>query len=126
MGADHEHATHQRSHPSKAHVDRTGRSGRRGLEAGPRVKPGPSRVIEAQLRVWGAELDRLVAEAEKAGAATTVDLRERIHALRARSSVAQAKLDGLRAAGDEKWDTFRAGVESAWSELEVALAKVMT
>ena len=126
MGTDRENATQQRSHPSRARDDGTGRSGRRGSKGGPRANSGPARVIEAQLRVWGAKLDRLVAEAEEAGAGATVDLRERILDLRARSRVAQAKLDGLRAAGDEKWDTFKAGVESAWSELEVALRKVMT
>ena len=78
------------------------------------MKPGPARVIEAQLRLWGAKLDQLVAEAEEAGVAA-VGLRERIHALRARSRVAQAKLDGLRAAANERRAKFQAGVESGAS-----------
>ena len=31
-----------------------------------------------------------------------------------------AKLDEMKAADTEKWETFKTGVESAWNELEVA------
>jgi len=37
--------------------------------------------------------------------------------------VAQAKLDEVKTAGSEKWETLKAGVESAWNDLEIAFKK---
>jgi hypothetical protein len=80
--------------------------------------------MEKQLRQWGAQLDELVAKAEGAGTEAKVDYRKCIDDLKAKHQVAQSKLDELKAAGSEKWETLKTGVESAWNELDVAFKKL--
>ena len=80
--------------------------------------------METQLGQWGAKLDELVAKAEEAGTEAKSDYRKHIDDLKAKHQVAQAKLDELRAAGSEEWETFKVGVESACNELEAAFKKL--
>ena len=80
--------------------------------------------MEAQLRQWGAKLDELLATAEAAGTEAKADYRKHIDELRAKHQAAQAKLDELKAAGSDKWETLKAGVEGAWNELDVAFKKL--
>ncbi|HJX64805.1 MAG TPA: coiled coil domain-containing protein [Polyangia bacterium] len=80
--------------------------------------------LETQLKQWGAKLDAFVARADRAGTAARIDNRKRIDDLTAKCQAAQLKLDEVRAAGSEKWETLRAGVESAWGELEIAFKKL--
>jgi peptidoglycan hydrolase CwlO-like protein len=80
--------------------------------------------LETQLKQWGARLDELVAKADRAGTAARIDNRKRIDDLKAKVHAAQAKLDEVKTAGSEKWETLKTGVESAWSELELAFKKL--
>jgi len=80
--------------------------------------------MEKQLQKWGAKLDELAAKAEAAGAEARADERRLIADLRAKQERVQAKLHELKAAGDDKWDAFKAGVESAYDELEGAFKKL--
>jgi hypothetical protein len=80
--------------------------------------------LETQLKQWGARLDELVAKADRAGTTARIDNRKRIDDLKAKVHAAQAKLDEVKTAGSEKWETLRTGVESAWSELELAFKKL--
>ena len=80
--------------------------------------------LETQLKQWGAKLDEFVAKADKAGTMARIDNRKRIDDLKAKVHAAQAKLDEVKAAGSEKWDTLKTGVESAWNELELAFKKL--
>jgi hypothetical protein len=80
--------------------------------------------LETQLKQWGARLDELVAKADRAGTTARIDNRRRIDDLKAKVHAAQAKLDEVKTAGSEKWETLRTGVESAWSELELAFKKL--
>ena len=81
-------------------------------------------LLESQLKQWGAKLDEFVARADRAGTTARIDNRRRIDDLKAKCQAAQSKLDEVRTAGSEKWDTLRAGVESAWGELEIAFKKL--
>ena len=81
-------------------------------------------MMDKQLKLWAVKLDKLVADAEKAGAEVKVDYRKGIDDLKAKHKVVQAKLDELKAAGSAEWETFKAGVESAWNEFEVAFKKL--
>ena len=56
-----------------------------------------------------------------AGAEAKAARHQHIDDLKAKRLAAQAKLDELKAAGSGKWETFRAGVESAWTDLEIAI-----
>jgi len=80
--------------------------------------------MESQLRQWGAKLDELVAKADAAGAEAKVDYRKRIEELKSKHQLAQSKLEELRAAGSEKLETLKVGVESAWKELEAAFREL--
>ena len=50
--------------------------------------------------------------------------RKRIEELKSKQKTAQSKLDELKAAGNEKWGTFKADLEKARKELEDALKKL--
>jgi hypothetical protein len=80
--------------------------------------------METQLKQWGMKLDELMAKAEEAGTDAKADYRKHIDDLKAKHLVAQSKLDELRAAGHDEWQSLKAGVESAWTELDVAFRKL--
>jgi hypothetical protein len=80
--------------------------------------------FETQLKQWGAKLDEFVAKADRAGTTARIDNRKRIDDLRAKCQAAQSRLDELKAAGNDKWETLKIGVERAWSELEIAFKKI--
>jgi hypothetical protein len=80
--------------------------------------------MEMRLRQWGARIDRIVAKAEEAGSEANVERRRRVDELKAKYQAAQSKFSEFRAAGSEKWDTFKTGVETAWNDLEAAFKKL--
>jgi uncharacterized protein YqfA (UPF0365 family) len=80
--------------------------------------------MEQQLKQWGAKLDNLAAKVTTAGAKAKAEERKAVADLRAKQELARAKLDELKAAGGDKWDTFKAGVEGAYNELEGAFKKL--
>ena len=80
--------------------------------------------MEAELKQWGARLDKLLAKVDAAGTGAKVDYRKRLGDLKEKYIVAEARFAELKAAGSAKWDTFKGGVESAWNELEKAFAKL--
>jgi len=80
--------------------------------------------METQLKQWGARLDQIVAKAEKAGTEVNVERRKCVDELKAKYQAAQSKFGEFKAAGSEKWEIFKTGVESAWSDLEAAFKKL--
>ena len=80
--------------------------------------------LEDQLKLWGAKLNELVAKAEVAGQETKIDARKHLDDVKARLADARAKLDEAKAAGGDKWEKFKSGVELSWKELETAFHKL--
>jgi chromosome segregation ATPase len=76
--------------------------------------------FEAEIESWGAKLREVVAKVEAAGQETKSDAREQLEDVKAKLAVARAKLDEAKRAGGDRWDKFKAGVESSWRELERA------
>ena len=76
--------------------------------------------IETRLRQLGAKLDKLVVKADEAGSEVKVEYRKQIDCIKDKHAVVQGKLTEFRAAGGQKWDNFRGGVETAWHDLENA------
>jgi phage-related minor tail protein len=76
--------------------------------------------IETRLRQLGARLDKLVVKADEAGAEVKVDYRKQIDHIKDKHAVVQSKLTAFRAAGGQKWENFKGGVEVAWHDLENA------
>ena len=54
--------------------------------------------MEAQLKVWRAQIDELAVKAEKAGPRAGFDQRQRIDDIKAKCALLQSQLDKLRAA----------------------------
>jgi hypothetical protein len=79
---------------------------------------------EAELRAWGARLDDLVLNADAAGTEEKIDYRSRLDDLREKYAAAESRLAALKAAGSGEWDTYKGGVETAWTELAKAFTKL--
>ena len=80
--------------------------------------------MEKQHIHWAAKFDELVAKTEAAGAEAKIDLQKGIADLKVKQVLAQSKLDDLKVAGSENWETIKAGVENAWNELDAAFKKL--
>jgi hypothetical protein len=80
--------------------------------------------MEAELMRWSAKLEELRAKTPTAGSETKFDYRKRVDDMREKYEAAEEKLGELRAAGTAKWETFRGGIESAWSELAAAYRRL--
>ena len=77
--------------------------------------------IDAQLKEWSIKIADLKAKAELAEANVKVEYLKQIELLSARKEKAQAKLEELKIAGDEAWESLKAGMEKAVSELKDAI-----
>lgn len=80
--------------------------------------------METQLKQWGAKLDGIVVNVDKAGDDISKEYRKQIDDLKTKQQTVQSKLEKLKTSGGEKWETLKTGFESAWSELEGALKKL--
>jgi chromosome segregation ATPase len=76
--------------------------------------------VQARLNEWDAEIEKLKARADEAEADAKISYHKQIETLREEQRQAQAKLDELRAAGDDAWEYMKAGVQNAWDSLEQA------
>ena len=80
--------------------------------------------MEKQLKRWGAQLDAFAARAGAVGTELKDDYLKHLDDLRLKHRAAQAKLDELKSATGAEWESFKAGLESAGDELELAFKKV--
>jgi hypothetical protein len=80
--------------------------------------------LEGQLKLWGAKLNELAAKVEVAGQEAKIDTRKHLDDMKAKLKVAQSKLDDAKAAGGDKWDKFKSGIERSWKDLESAFQKL--
>ena len=80
--------------------------------------------METELMRWSAKLEELRAKAPAAGSEAKFDYRKRVDDMREKYEAAEQKLGELKAAGSANWETFRGGVESAWSELADAYRRL--
>jgi hypothetical protein len=80
--------------------------------------------LEKRLRHWGAKLDELTASAEGVNAEMRLDYLKRVADFRAMHQAAKSKLAECQAAGSEKWDDFKSGIETSWAGLESAFKEL--
>ncbi len=80
--------------------------------------------LEDQLKLWGAKFNELVAKADVAGKETKIDARKRLDDVKAKLADARTKLDEAKAAGGDKWEKFKSGIDHSWKELEGAFSKL--
>lgn len=82
--------------------------------------------VQARLNEWDVDIEKLKARAEEAEADAKITFHQQIGALREEQREAQAKLDELRASGDDAWEDMKAGVQNAWDSLEKAAKDAMS
>lgn len=76
---------------------------------------------EAQLREWKADIEKLMAQADKARAEGKIEFYKRVEILDAKYQAALRRLQELKEAGEEKWEESKARVEAALSEVKDVL-----
>jgi hypothetical protein len=81
--------------------------------------------LEAQLELWSAKFDVALAKARVMGEQAKIDSRRQLDALKFKLEAARSKLDDAKAAGGEKWETLKHGVEQTWEELERTFEKLV-
>ena len=79
--------------------------------------------LEAQLKLWNAEIDKWEAKTERAAAETKIQYFETLESLKGKRHVVREKLQQTREASAEAWDGLKAGVEAAWEEFKTAYGK---
>lgn len=76
--------------------------------------------MQARLDELTAEVSRLKAKVDKAGAEQRIQLQPFVEKIEANSKTAKDKLVRLRDASDDAWDDMKAGFEGAWERLAAA------
>lgn len=80
--------------------------------------------MDAQLKQWAVKIDERVAKAGELGAEAKEQFNRQVEELKAKHKETEKKLDHLKAAGAAEWETFKAGVESAWNDFETSFKKL--
>jgi hypothetical protein len=80
-------------------------------------KEAYQRKIKAQLGRWKTTFNGLLTQVEKAGSDAKLKYEGYAPTLRAKRAEMERKLEELKAAGGETWESARAAVEYAWEEL---------
>jgi hypothetical protein len=81
--------------------------------------------IEATLKEWGEEIEKIRMKADKLGAETRVKYREQIEDLHARQETARKKMEEMKRAGGEAWEDLRKSAEAALEELKKGVEGVV-
>jgi hypothetical protein len=76
--------------------------------------------LAAQLEEWTAQVALFKAKSEKAAAAAKIEYYEITETLQRKHDEARKKLQELQLSGDDAWETLKAGVEHAWTEVKNA------
>jgi uncharacterized coiled-coil DUF342 family protein len=77
--------------------------------------------MKAKLDEWNAEIEELEARARKAGARAEKHYWDRIADLKNKRDGGRKKLDEIRDATDDAWETLQSGAEIMWSEMKSTL-----
>ena len=73
--------------------------------------------LEGQLNEWNAQISLLLSRARETGASNC----GAITYLQQKKTLAQAKLEKLKNAGEQDWQTLQEETDDAWSNLGVAI-----
>lgn len=81
--------------------------------------------VEAHLANWTAQIDELSSHGADYGPNAKAEYQQQMDALRALKTTIETGLQSLKTAGPDKWQSYRARVDKACSELEAALEKLV-
>ena len=80
-------------------------------------------MMEAQIKKWDAEVDKLRARSHEMGMEARIKYDEQLNAMRASRDAAHKKLQGMRTASESAWQHMQMGVDTAWESMKTALDK---
>jgi chromosome segregation ATPase len=76
--------------------------------------------LEAKLKEWQADIDKLKAKAAQSKADIKIQINQQIGNLEGKSQEIQKKLHELGQASESAWGDIKGGVEQAWGKLDKA------
>jgi len=82
--------------------------------------------LEAQLREWQADIDKLKARADQADADRKIAYDNEIDSLQQKQQALRQKLEQLRSSGEDAWEELRSGAEKAWKDMDNAFKSALT
>lgn len=77
--------------------------------------------LAAQLKEWSAKVDELESKANVAKADVKTEYERQIRQMKDKRDIAMQKLQELKGASTDAWDTLKAGSEAAWGDLKNAV-----
>lgn len=80
--------------------------------------------LQNELELWGAKLNELLAKADVASKEATIEARKHLDDATDKLAAARRKLEEAKAAGEDKWEEFKVGLERSWKDLERAFHKL--
>jgi outer membrane murein-binding lipoprotein Lpp len=79
--------------------------------------------MTAQLKEWSRKIDELEFKARAARADARVTYEQRIKDMKSKREAVSTRLQELKGAGSEAWETMSTGVEAAWDEFKRAFTE---
>jgi uncharacterized coiled-coil DUF342 family protein len=77
--------------------------------------------LAAQLKEWSAKIVELESKTRTAKADVKTSYENQIRQLKDKRDAAMQKLQELKGASSDAWDTLRAGAETSWADLKKAV-----
>ncbi|MEP7068134.1 MAG: hypothetical protein ABI789_02790 [Usitatibacter sp.] len=79
--------------------------------------------MEAQIKKWDAEVDKLRAKGEQMSDEASAKYADQLKAMRANRDAAYMKLQEMRTASELAWQHMQSGMDAAWASMKNALDK---
>jgi uncharacterized coiled-coil DUF342 family protein len=77
--------------------------------------------LASQLKEWSAKIVELESKTRTAKADVKTSYENQIRQLKDKRDAAMQKLQELKGASSDAWDTLRAGAETSWADLKKAV-----
>ncbi|MBY5986760.1 hypothetical protein [Roseovarius atlanticus] len=84
-------------------------------------KDAYTKKLEAQMKEWQANIDKLRAQAEKAQADSQIEYERQLKDLRSRRDELHEKLSELQKNQSAAWNDIKAGADKAWDDMSKAM-----
>lgn len=81
--------------------------------------------LEAQFKVWDAELDVLSAKAQKATAGARIKYQNELESLRSKRAAALKSFEELGKRSENAWEDMKDGVEKIWDDMSKSIEKAV-
>ncbi len=76
------------------------------------------RKLDAKLREWNAELEKIAARIDQAGAERRIELQKKYEQVKAQRDDVRSRMDKLKNSTGEAWQEIKSGLEAAWKKLD--------